>query len=424
MRLVEKLYTLIKPLLLIYLFLLPFVHLTTPRETAFVSLFIIFAVKLVHKGLEINFRDHTVQAVSLLFAVALLTSLISPYPYESLNFIRKNLLYQGLVFFVIVNEYKSFEDLKPLFYTLFASYALLTVLVLVYNKPSVLLNWIEHTNKKYAEGYSLHGTFYIPLMAGFLYSTRINARLRWPMIFALFVEFALCVLDNHRGQTAAIAFSLVAVTMLTRRLKILFIGLIACLVLGIALLSVKPDMFSRYKTLISPATYLTNEYHGWNGRFAIWSGVMDMVRERPIAGYGYGWKKMATVVRDRGFLERWDKKGGTYDFFSTHHYGSTTAHNLIMQILFEGGCLGLTAFLIFWATIFLKLLPLPARGRGDGAAFLRYGATGILLSYIIVNIAWSLWEEVAGIHVMLFAAICVVLYEQMQGPHFLFSKRK
>jgi len=125
----ERVYVLIKPLLLIYLFTLPFAHFSSPRDTAFVILFILFTVKIFHKGVTINFRDRTVLAFCLLLGVALITSLIGPYPYESLNFIRKNLLYQGLVFFVVLNEYKSFEDLKPLFYTLFASYALLTVLI-------------------------------------------------------------------------------------------------------------------------------------------------------------------------------------------------------------------------------------------------------------------------------------------------------
>jgi len=411
----EKVYILIKPLLLIYIFFLPFTHFSSPRDTAFVILFILFTVKIFHKGLSINFKDKTVLAFCLLIGVALITSLIGPYPYESLNFIRKNLLYQGVVFFVIINEYKSFEDLKPLLYTLFASYALLTVLVLIYNKPVVLLNWIEYSNKKYAVGYSLHGTFYIPLLAGFLYAARVKTRLRWAMIVALFVEFALCLLDNHRGQTAAIAISLISVAILTRRWKVIFFGLIICLGLGGTLIAAKPDMFTRYRTLLSPDTYMTNEYRGWNGRFAIWSGVTDMIKERPITGYGYGWKKMATVAEEGGFLDRWNKKGGTYKFFSTHHYGSATAHNLILQLLFEGGLLGLLVFLIFWATVFLKVLPLPARKLGEGADFIRYGATGILISYVLVNIAWSLWEEVAGVLLILFSAVTVVLYEEMKG---------
>ncbi len=410
----ERIYTLIKPLLLIYVFTLPFTHVTSIRDTAFISLFTFFVIKIFHKGSHIDFRDKTVLAFCLLAAVTLITSLLGPYPWESLNFIRKNVLYQALIFFVIISEYKSFDELKPLLYTLIASYALLTVLVLIYNSPTVLLHWIEYSEKKYASGYSLHGTFYIPLLAGVLYCSVKNRPLRWALILLLLVEFTLCVLDNHRGQTAAVALALIAVTLLARRWKILLTGFIISLVLGTALIVAEPGMFTRYQTLLQPRTYLSDKYGGWNGRFFIWAGVADMIKERPITGYGYGWKKMATVAKESGFLEKWDKKGGTYKFFSTHHYGSTTAHNLIMQILFEGGVLGLTAFLIFWASVFMKVLPLPKDSARQGAAFLRYGATGILISYILVNIAWSLWEEVAGILMMLFAALCVVLYKEMQ----------
>ncbi len=416
----KKIYALIRPLLLVYIFLLPFPHVPAPRDTAFVLMLIIFIVKAIRKDVVINFKDRTLQAFCLLFVVALVTSLLGPYAGESLDFIRKNLVYQALVLFVIISEYRSFEDLRPLFYTLFASYALLTVLILALNSPSVLLNWINHADKKFASGYSLHGTFYIPLMAGFLFSARLKPGIKWALVMLLVVEFVLCVLDNHRGQTAAIAVSLILATLLARRYRALVYGLVLCIVLGGALLGLKPDVFSRYSTLLLPRTYTTNTYSGWNGRFAIWSGVLDMIRERPLTGYGYGWKKMATVARKDGFLERWDReKPATYEFFAARYYGSTTPHNLILQILFEGGALGLAAFLLFWTTVFMKILPLPpptakikAGGPEGAAAFLRSGATGILASYILVNIAWSLWEETAGVLMMTFVAVCVVLHDE------------
>ncbi|MFQ5428135.1 MAG: O-antigen ligase family protein [Thermodesulfobacteriota bacterium] len=424
----EKIYALIKPLLMIYVFTLPFTHITSVRETAFVSLFTFFVIKLFHKGSSIDFRDRTVQAFCLLAGVAIITSILGPYPYESLNFIRKNILYQAVVFFVILNEYKGFDELKPLLYTLIASYALLTVLVLTFNSPTVLLHWIEHLDKKFASGYALHGTFYIPLLAGLLYTSLKDRRLKWGLLFILIVELTLCILDNHRSQIAAISLALVAVTLLARRWKILFAGLLVTIVLGAALFAVEPGMFTRYKTLLQPRTYLSDEYGGWNGRFFIWSGVADMIKERPLTGYGYGWKKMATVAREGGFLERWNEtKPKTYAFFATRYYGSTTSHNLILQILFEGGVAGLAAFLIFWTTVCMKVLPLPPlprQGIDRGAAFLRYGATGILISYALVNVAWSLWEEVAGVLMMLFAALCVVLYKEIKDPHFLLEKRK
>ena len=393
----------------------------TPRDTAFVLLFVIFVIKAIRRDLRIDFRDRTVQAFCLLFAVALGTSLMGPYALESLDFIRKNLVYQAVVFFVIISEYRSFRDLRPLFYTLFASFALLTVLVLLFNSPSVLLNWIEHSDKKFASGYSLHGTFYIPLLVGFVYSQRLRRGLLWTLAALLGVELILSVLDNHRGQTAAIAVSLVATTVLARRYRTLVTGLVISILLGAGLVVVKPDVFERYKTLLLPSTYTSNAYSGWNGRFAIWSGMMDMIRERPVTGYGYGWKKIATVAREGGYLHRWDReKPDTYEFFATRYYGATTSHNLILQILFEGGLLGLGAFLFFWATVFAKVVfsrppPGAATRAEEAAAFLRYGGWGVLVSYVLVNIAWSLWEETAGVLMMIFVAICVVLHGESRG---------
>jgi len=417
----EKAYVLIKPLLLIYIFFLPFTHFSSPRDTAFVILFILFTVKIFHKGLSINFKDKTVLAFCLLLGVALITSLIGPYPYESLNFIRKNLLYQGLVFFVIINEYKSFEDLKPLFYTLFASYALLTVLVLIYNKPVVLLNWIEYSDKKYTKGYSLFGVFYIPLALAFIYSIRENLKIKYLLSFFIFLEFVLCVLNNHRGQIVALIISVTVLTLVAKRFRTFVIALVLCLVTGLVLFQAKPDIYDRYKTLLSPSTYYTNAYRGWNGRFAIWSGVTDMITERPLTGYGYGWKKIATVARDGGFLKKWGQESGSYKYFKGMPYGHANPHNLVLQILFEMGILGLGAFLLFWFTIIIKAIS-GAGKSGATANFLKFSAISVLISYAFVNVANGLWEEVTGVLMILFSAVCVVLYEEIKSRRTLADK--
>jgi O-antigen ligase len=410
-------YRLLHVMLLVYLFFLPFSRFSGVRNTAFILLFLLFIFRLVKGRVRIDIRDRTVQAFGVLVAAALLSSFLSPYPGESLDFIRKNFPYQVVVFCVIMSGYRNLDELKPIFYSLFAGFAALSLVIVFKYEPSALLNWLNYKgDTTYLRGYSLYATFYIPFAIGYLYSSRERTWIQWLMVLFLALEFTLSVLNNHRAQVAAIAVSAVAITLAARRFKILAAGAVACIIAGLILFQVKPHAFDRYKTLLSTETYFTSAHRGWNDRFAIWSGTLDMIKERPVLGWGYGWKKISWAARDGGFLEEWDPDGRIYRYFTVHGYGSASPHNLWLQILFEVGIVGLAAFLFFWATVVVKAGSIclnkanPARGSPGALAFLKYGTFGVLISYVLINMANGLWEEAYGVLMMTFAAVCIVLY--------------
>ena len=91
-----------------------------------------------------------------------------------------------------------------------------------------------------------------------------------------------------------------------------------------------------------------------------------------------------------------------------------------MQILFEVGILGLSAFVLFWVTICVKVVKIIRQGsgiRGQGSdyelnCFVKYGATGVLVAYSIVNMTNGLWEESYGIITFVLSAVILVIYEQ------------
>ncbi|MFQ5442175.1 MAG: O-antigen ligase family protein [Thermodesulfobacteriota bacterium] len=405
-------YGIIKILLPVFLFFQPFQHFAGVRNTSFILLLLIFLIRLFSGRTRIDFRDRTVQALIILAAVSLLSAGLSPYALESFHAIRKNLSYQVVIFLIIICEYRSLEEVRPLVYALLAGFAALTLLIIFNNRPEVILNWLDYTDKKYTRGYSLFATFYIPLAVAYLYSMRESLKVKYLITCFLFAEFILSVLNNHRGQIVAIVLSVAVLTLVARRFKVFVIGAAVCLVAGGVLLKAKPDMYDRYKTLLSPSTYLTNEYRGWNNRFAIWSGTVDMIKKRPVTGWGYGWKKIAHVARDGGYLERWDKAAPSYHYFKGASYGQANPHNLLLQLLFEIGFLGLLAFLLFWFTILVKAVSASGRS-GVAADFLKYACTGVLLSYAIINVSNGLWEESIGMVIIAFAAIVLIAHRDM-----------
>jgi len=421
-------YGLVQVFLLIFVFVQPLIHVTSIRETAFVAMLVLFIVKSLKKGIVIDFRDRIIQGLVLLVLVCVVSSALSPYPLDSLTFLRKSLFYQLVVFVVIINEFRGISGIRLLLYAVLGGFAALTLAIVITRPPGVLLNWLDATNNgdRLLMGYSLFATFYIPLALGYLYATRSSLVIKAVFIVFIVVETVLSVLNNHRGQVVAILVSAALLTLFARRYKTLIAGLVVAAVVGAGLLVVKPTAFDRYKTILMSKSYVSKtvrpsgsvEYEGMTDRLSIWKGTLDMIKDRPLIGYGYGWKKIAYVVKDGNWLDKWDKESRTYVYFSQRGYGSASPHNLVLQILFEVGIIGLAAFIFFWAAIAWKALVQVAKDRAEGATVLAYCVLAVLVSYILINFVNGLWEEAHGILMMTFAGMAFVLQRESAGNRF------
>jgi len=410
----ERIYSLIPPLLLIYIFFQPFNHFAGIRNTAFYSMLLLFLIKLARKGIKINWKDTTTIAFFILLMAILVSIFFSNYIIDSLNAFRKNFFYQMVVFFVILTEFRDVRKLRALLGAVVLSFITLTIIIFIKNPPANLLNILEAKTDRetFLGGYALNAAFYIPFTFGYLLSVKNRMLLKgflWTMVLAEFVLVWLYY--SSRTTLIAILISTVVMITMSKRYKMLAVIIILFLAVGSVSYFKKPELIDRYKTLLSFQTYTSNV--GLSGRGYIWKGTVEIIKDRPIIGYGYGWKKLATVVRDEGYLERWkDKWHGTYDYFSRAGYGSASPHNLTLQILFETGILGLLAFILFWITVCIKVVKIMKSGAGDELNyFVKYGVVGVLVAYAIINTANGLWEETYGVITFAMAAITVNIHE-------------
>ncbi len=412
---------LITVFLAVYLFLQPFRFGTSVREVSFALLTAALVVRFINKQARLEIKERTTQAFLLLIAVCAASALLSPYPMDSLNAIRKNLFYQAVVFLAITSEYKGFDGIRPVLYALAGSFALLSLGVVAANKPSVLFNWLANNNAPFLSGYSTFAAFYVPLLAAFALSSSEDVRMKWAASVVIALGFALSVLNNHRTQMVAIAVSTAVAALLARRFRIFSVGAAAGAAILLFIFIMKPSSVERYQTLLKPTNYVSNDMAGWNDRWAVWSGVYAMAADRPVLGWGYGWKKVAYAAKDGGYLERWPEEGRTRLYFTQFGYGAANPHNLLLQIVFEVGVLGLGAFVFFWATIVGKAISVRKRSNGRGApssagtGFLRLAVPSMLLSYFLINVTNGLWEEAHGVLMFAFAGICVVVYKEATG---------
>ncbi|MBI5048352.1 MAG: O-antigen ligase family protein [Deltaproteobacteria bacterium] len=410
----ERVYSLIPRLLLIYIFFQPFNHFASIRNTAFYAMLLLFLIKIIRRGIKVNWKDSAILAFLILTAAILISILFSNYLNDSLNAFRKNFLNQSVIFFATLTEFRTEEKLKKLFYTVILSFVAVTLIIFIKNPPANLFNILEAKadRETFLGGYALNAAFYIPFTLGYLFSIKDRIMVRgffWVMLLAEFVLVWLYY--SSRTTLIAILISASIMILLSKRYKMLAIILVVLLGVGVVSYFKKPELLERHKTLLSFQTYITRV--GLSGRDYIWNGAIDMIKARPVIGYGYGWKKITTVAKEEGYLERWREKWpAAYDFYNSG-YGKASPHNLVLQMLFEIGILGLLAFALFWSAVFIKVVKvMRSEIRNELNCFVKYGVLGVLISYFIVNITNSLWEETYGILTFTLAAITMVIYEQ------------
>ena len=143
------------------------------------------------------------------------------------------------------------------------------------------------THRMFIGGYANNATFYLPFILVWLISsdeTRFNKSMG---LATLVVGFGLVFLYSHRTAMIAIPVATFIIFLLTRQYKVLLAVCSLAVVAAVAVGLSRTEVLERYRSLGDPTTYVTNQ--GVSGRYAVWEGALQIIKERPIAGYGYGW---------------------------------------------------------------------------------------------------------------------------------------
>lgn len=452
----DKISYFIRAFFYIYIFSLPFKHVTSIRETSFYLMLLLFLIKIGKNGIKIKFNDLSIIAFFSLVGAVFVSILFSPYPMDSLDAFRKNMFMQMAVFFVILNEFDSFEKLKPLIFTVVGSFAVLGIVILIEGGVLGRFEFVtearQHDPKTFWGGYALVATFYIPFTVGCLFIGKDNRAVIGIIFISLLLEIFLLTLYGKRTSLIAVMFSQFVLLLLTRKHKrLLILFFFALTIIGSAYYGsayyvsriVKQEISQNEKTLQTESNVKQNEktvqteshvkpeiimplndLTSMIERYAMWKGTLDIIKERPVFGYGYGWKKLSWVAKEPRFLNKWasddeqfgrTKHESSYNYFKHTNYGSANPHNLILQILFEIGIIGLGAFVFFWSTIYIRAIKIFFKAEpSEGKPFVTYGVLGVLMSYIVINITNGLWEETTGMLMTVLAALTLVAFKEQQ----------
>ncbi len=413
----------IRYLLYVLIFFQPFNHFNSFREISFYGLLLLFLIRIIRHEIKIDMlKDPSVIAMILIIGWSLIVSVAGPFPMESLNAVRKNLLKHVVIFLIIISEFKDYRDLKPILFTVVFSFSVVTFASVIENAvndwdtflsmaPSV--SWRSTSNYFFAN-YSDNATFYLPFIAGWLVSAKEVSWGKWVGILTLIFGAYLVYIYNARTQLLAVVVAIFISFLLTKRYKVVAVFALAGMLCLSLIFTTKNEEISRYKTLLNPETYTTDE--GLTNRLGLWQVVIEFIEERPISGYGYGWKKLAWLVQEKDSDEYWKGKlPSAYDYYVADAklmYGKVNPHNLALQIAFEIGLVGLAVFVWLWITILAKHLRTVRKGSESEGRLFMLASTGVVLAYFMVNITNGFWQENYGMMMFLFMALIFVIHRE------------
>ena len=403
------------------IFFQPFNRFNSFREIAFYGLLLLFIMKIFkNRAIHIDFRDKTIVAISLLVGWSILASILGPYLLDSLNALRKNLFVQMLIFLVIITEFKSYNELRTLFRIVAVSFTIVTLASIAENFLDLInlnmnLNALQskRTHKMFIGGYANNATFYLPFIAVWLTSLKKVPWEKWIGLITIFLGLLTVFAYNARAAISIIPLTILLILFLSKKFKLLVTAaIILAFFFASVFMSVKSD------TLLQPKYQSLSDLESFtkNGRWLLWEGTLHIIKERPITGYGYGWKKMAFVIDDLKLMEYWRKDfPDIYGFMfkpDKNRYGNINPHNLLLQIVFEIGLIGLILFLWLWTTVILKILKTASEKRqSDGKTFVLC-SLGVIVSYALINIPNGYWEEAYGNMIFMFIASIFVIHKQ------------
>ena len=400
------------------IFFQPFNRFNSFREIGFYGLLLFFILKIFKdKAIRIDFKDKTIVALSLLAGWSVLVSIFGPYPLDSLNALRKNLLVQMLIFLVIITEFKNYKELKILFRIVAVSFAIVTLASIAENFLDLInlnmnLNALQskRTHRMFIAGYASNATFYLPFIAAWLTSLKKAPWEKWLGLITILLGLLIVFAYNTRAAIFIIPLTILLILFLSKKYKLLVIAVIILIFCTSLVLSSKSATFSKHRSLSNLKTFSTNE------RWLLWEGTIHIIKERPITGYGYGWKKMAFVIDDLKLMEYWKRDfPDIYGFMfkpDKNRYGNINPHNLLLQIVFEIGLIGLIFFLWLWTTVILKVLKtVSVKGQSDGKTFVLC-SLGVIVSYALINIPNGYWQEAYGNMIFMFIASIFVIHKQ------------
>ena len=377
--------------LLAYFFVVPFPHTATLRVGALGAALILWVLAVASEH-GLRWRQWAMDRWVLAYiVVAAASTLFSADPWESARQFRSSGLEHVAVYLIVTEQLRRGAKIHWLLAVSLASSSLIALygywsfwwLGLVSDGRPVSLFSYHNDLSHY---------LLLPSLILVWYLIRERAWALRPAWAALLVlHLGLLVLIQTRASVVAFvtASGVMAIILRRRLLTVLLVSLV-----GVALpLGLLGDgrMWQRYSSIFRLETYVTEQT---TMRGQAWNTTLGLIKDRPLLGYGYGWKGFPTQVRALGLTDLGVPGGVIHP------------HNIFLEVAFESGVLGLLTFLGLWLHVVVVALR-NIRQRADPfISDVNTLALGVFLAALLVGLTdIGIWYERFGTLTWLFIGL-------------------
>lgn len=371
-------------------------HTIALRYTLALIMLLVLIYQVFRGDLISPIRNVVTRWVFALCAIASLSAFLSPYFQESIHILRKETLLFVLPYILLTCQKLNSNQIR-----LLIRYCVIAILLGYSSRLGLAIydgisnNWQFSVYNgmdvvpKYLDYFASDIVYYLPFLLGalFYWPGSKATRIALGLVVILTLMFAL-----FSGVRTTFVFMILSV------FAFIFIRfwskkIIICTTIGLALLmssligrEVSNTSIKRYSSIFSIETYSKFGADGSvSERKAITKAVLEISSERPLFGFGPGWKKLPTVAEDLGYMERWKKSDDIVDQWAFKYFsygrGRVNPHNFYTTVFFEVGLLGLASYLGLFFAIAWSAVKLFKRNaelqfiRGVGLTNLIYVAT-------------------------------------------------
>lgn len=323
-------------------------------------------------------------------------------PLENLKRFKGELLIPFILFLITATEFGSIEKIKRLLFIFLISLALYTLLTImestIYGLPYF---WGEAAGAMYPWKMENSLIFAITLGGIFLIKSKW---FRYLLIVFTILEFTLLI--GYRsfavflGAISVLLLWLLFVRPKKYKLWMLTFTLLFIFVSGFLFYVQKdnPAMVeykAKFEKIVNIREELTRD-SGLTDRIAIWKAAVDILKDRPLLGYGWGIEKFKKLTHQEKFREQWKiKRPYVYDlFFQRNEF--LLPHNIFLDVAIQSGLIGVTLFITF---LFIYGYYIVKIGRYSNSE-INYNfillVEGVILIFMVTNLLNSELGNISG----------------------------
>lgn len=386
-----------------YLFFLIFPHTTTLREIAFWTAFICWIGLRIRKQEPLVPLNPITIPLYLFMIIAFISSVIGSEPIENLKQFKGDIAVPFILFLITATEFDSIKKIKRLLLVFLISLAIYTLLTIIesinYGLPYF---WGETAGAQYP--WKMENSLIFTITLGYILLIK-NKRFRYSLIAFAILEFILLTayrsFATFLGAISVLVLWLLFVKPKKYRLWMLVFIFLFIFIFGLLFYVQKDNpAVAEYKAKFEKIVNIQEELRSDSGltdRIALWKAAADILKDRPLLGYGWGIEKFKKLTHQEKFIEQWKiKRPYVYDLFIKRNE-FLLPHNIFIDIAIQSGLIGVVSFLVFIGVYVFYIIRIGMRSNSVvDYNFLIILIGSVILIFMITNFLNSELGKASG----------------------------